>query len=100
MNVGDLVGIQWKEGIGYVGSKTGAYVGLILEKDNQHATLDMYIVYCPAIKAFNSSYSLQEQLASTANLSLANSILSVLTYSSPKYSFIPLCFGLIFKPAK
>ena len=50
MNVGDLVGIQWKEGIGYVGSKTGAYVGLILEKDNQD---HMYIVYCPAIKAFN-----------------------------------------------
>ena len=35
MNVGDLVGIQWKKGIGYVGSKTGAHVGLILEKDNQ-----------------------------------------------------------------
>ena len=53
MNVGDLVGIQWKKGIGYVGSKTGAHVGLILEKDNQHPALDMYIVYCPAIKAFN-----------------------------------------------
>ena len=53
MNVGDLVGIQWKKGIGYVGSKTGAHVGLILEKDNQHPALDMYIVYCPSIKAFN-----------------------------------------------
>ena len=42
MNVGDLVGIQWKEGIGYCGSKTGAHVGLILYKDNQpHISLKL-----------------------------------------------------------
>ena len=52
MNVGDLVGIQWKEGIGYCGSKTGAHIGLVLELDE--ARSNVYVVYCPAIKAFNT----------------------------------------------
>ena len=52
MNVGDLVGIQWKAGIGYVGSKTGAHIGLVLELDE--ARSNVYVVYCPTIKAFNT----------------------------------------------
>ena len=50
MNVGDLVGIQWKAGIGFVESKTGEHVGLILESDEIRS--DVYIVYCPTIKDF------------------------------------------------
>ena len=47
MNVGDLVGIQWKEGIGYVGSRTGEYKGLIVERQlSGHS----YIVYMPKLK--------------------------------------------------
>jgi len=46
VNVGDLVGIQWKAGIGYVGSKTGEFKGLILEK---HPSGYAYIVYTPKI---------------------------------------------------
>jgi len=49
MNVGDLVGIQWKEGIGYVGSGRGEHVGLVLKK----ATLcGACVVYCPTIQTF------------------------------------------------
>ena len=55
MNVGDLVGIHWKEGVGFVDSKVPPHIGIILEKDNQHPALDMYIVYCPGIKRFNPS---------------------------------------------
>ncbi len=42
MNVGDLVGLQWKEGIGYCGSKTGAHIGLVLALDE--ARSNVYIV--------------------------------------------------------
>ena len=52
MKAGDLVGIQWKEGIGYVGSKTGAHVGLVVELDEVRS--GVFVVYCPTIKAFNT----------------------------------------------
>lgn len=52
MKVGDLVGIHWKEGVGFVDSKVPPHIGIILEKDNHH---HMYIVYCPAIKRFSPS---------------------------------------------
>ena len=47
MNVGDLVGIQWREGIGYVGSKKGEHVGLVLDK-----AANTYLVYCPTVETF------------------------------------------------
>jgi len=52
VKAGDLVGIQWKEGIGYVGSKTGEYLGLVLEPDSKRS--NAYIVYSPSLKAFNT----------------------------------------------
>ena len=57
MKSGDLVGIHWKKGIGYVGGKVPPHIGIILEKDNQHPAMDMYIVYCPSIKLFNPTKS-------------------------------------------
>ena len=47
MNVGDLVGIKWSEGIGYVGSKKGDHVGLVLDK-----AANTYLVYCPTVETF------------------------------------------------
>ncbi len=47
MKAGDLVGIQWKEGIGYCGSRTGSHVGLVLKRDEVRS--NVYIVYCPTI---------------------------------------------------
>ncbi len=47
MKQGDLVGIQWKEGIGYVGSKKGEHVGLVLESAARTC-----LVYCPTVKTF------------------------------------------------
>ena len=52
MKVGDLVGIKWKKGIGYCGSRTGSHVGLILQRDMIRP--GVFIVYCPSIKAFNA----------------------------------------------
>ncbi len=52
MKVGDLVGIQWKEGIGYCGSKNGSHIGLILKRDE--ARSGVFIVYCPSIKTFDA----------------------------------------------
>ena len=51
MNVGDLVGIQWKPGIGYVGSKTGEYLGLIVYYCPEYKT---YKVYMPKLKQTRS----------------------------------------------
>ncbi len=50
MNAGDLVGIQWKKGIGYCGSKTGSHIGLVLKRDEEIS--DVYVVYCPSITTF------------------------------------------------
>ncbi len=52
MKSGDLVGIQWKAGIGYVGSKTGEHIGLVLEADDVRS--NVFVVYCPSIKAFST----------------------------------------------
>jgi len=49
MKTGDLVGIQWKEGIGYVGSKKGEHVGLVLE-----SAARTFLVYCPTVKTFGT----------------------------------------------
>ena len=50
MKVGDLVGIKWSEGIGYVGSARGKHVGLVLKK----ATLcGACVVYCPTLQTFD-----------------------------------------------
>ena len=53
MNVGDLVGIQWKEGIGYCGSKTGAHIGLVLELDE----VDINIENIAQFLASNTIYT-------------------------------------------
>ena len=47
MKVGDLVGIKWSEGTGYVGSKRGEHVGLVLDK-----AAHTYLVYCPTVETF------------------------------------------------
>ena len=47
MNVGDLVGIKWSEGTGYVESKRGEHVGLVLDK-----AAHTYLVYCPTVETF------------------------------------------------
>ena len=52
MKAGDLVGIQWKKGIGYCGSKNGSHIGLILKRDE--ARSGVFVVYCPSIKTFNT----------------------------------------------
>ena len=50
MKSGDLVGIQWKKGIGYCGSKTGSHIGLVLKRDKERS--GVYVVYCPSITTF------------------------------------------------
>ena len=52
MKVGDLVGIQWKKGIGYCGSKNGSHIGLILKRDEVRS--GVFVVYCPSIKTFDA----------------------------------------------
>ena len=52
MKAGDLVGIQWKKGIGYCGSKNGSHIGLILKRDETRS--GVFVVYCPSIKTFNA----------------------------------------------
>ena len=52
MKAGDLVGIQWKKGVGYCGSKTGSHIGLVLKRDEERS--GVFVVYCPTITAFNT----------------------------------------------